>query len=91
MLVQNNPMGVVRLIKLSRTSYRMVQENTVWAAGYNFFGIPLATGVFAPFGILLSPAVGPLLMSLSTVIVAITAQLLRRVDLSFSTDLLRRG
>ncbi len=81
-LVQNNPMDVVRLVKLSAASYRKMQENIVWAAGYNVFAIPLAAGVLAPVGILLSPAVGALLMSLSTVIVAINAQLLRRVDLS---------
>ena len=82
-LVQNNPMDVVRLVKLSKASYRKMQENIVWAAGYNVFAIPLAAGVLAPIGVLLSPAVGALLMSLSTVIVAINAQLLRRVDLSF--------
>ncbi|SFS09869.1 Cu2+-exporting ATPase [Halomicrobium zhouii] len=81
-LVQNNPMDVVRLVKLSKASYRKMQENIVWAAGYNVFAIPLAAGVLAPIGILLSPAIGALLMSLSTVIVAINAQLLRRVDLS---------
>ena len=81
-LVQNNPMDVVRLVKLSKASYRKMQENIVWAAGYNVFAIPLAAGVLAPIGILLSPAVGALLMSFSTVIVAINAQLLRRVDLS---------
>jgi len=81
-LVQNNPMDVVRLVKLSKASYRKMQENIVWAAGYNVFAIPLAAGVLAPIGLLLSPAVGALLMSLSTVIVAINAQLLRRVDLS---------
>ncbi|GAB3670241.1 heavy metal translocating P-type ATPase [Halopiger thermotolerans] len=81
-LVQNDPVDVVRLVTLSRKSYRKMQENIVWAAGYNVFAIPLAAGVLAPFGILLSPAVGALLMSLSTVIVAINAQLLRRVDLS---------
>ncbi|WP_375142065.1 heavy metal translocating P-type ATPase [Natronoarchaeum rubrum] len=80
-LVQNNPMDVVRLVKLSAASYRKMQENIVWAAGYNVFAIPLAAGVLAPIGVLLSPAVGALLMSLSTVIVAINAQLLRRVDL----------
>ena len=84
-LVQNNPMDVVRLVKLSKASYRKMQENIVWAAGYNVFAIPLAAGVLAPIGILLSPAVGALLMSLSTVIVAINAQLLRRVDLSVPT------
>ncbi|WP_135822023.1 copper-translocating P-type ATPase [Halostella litorea] len=81
-LVQNNPLDVVRLVTLSKASYRKMQENIVWAAGYNVFAIPLAAGVLAPVGVLLSPAVGALLMSLSTVIVAINAQLLRRVDLS---------
>jgi Cu2+-exporting ATPase len=81
-LVQNNPVDVVRLITLSRKSYRKMQENLVWAAGYNIFAIPLAAGVLAPIGILLSPAVGAVLMSLSTVIVAINAQFLRRADLS---------
>jgi Cu2+-exporting ATPase len=80
-LVQNNPVDVVRLVKLSKASYRKMQENLVWAAGYNVFAIPLAAGVLAPIGILLSPAVGALLMSLSTVIVAINAQFLRQVDL----------
>ena len=80
-LVKNDPVDVVRLVKLSGASYRKMQENLVWAAGYNVFAIPLAAGVLAPVGILLSPAMGALLMSLSTVIVAINAQLLRRVDL----------
>ena len=80
-LVQNNPLDVVRLVKLSRASYRKMQQNLVWAGGYNVFAIPLAAGILAPWGILLSPAVGALLMSLSTVIVAINAQFLRRVDL----------
>ncbi|WP_431357798.1 heavy metal translocating P-type ATPase [Haloarcula marina] len=81
-LVQNNPVDVVRLISLSRKSYRKMQENLVWAAGYNVFAIPLAAGVLAPIGILLSPAIGAVLMSLSTIIVAINAQFLRRSDLS---------
>jgi Cu2+-exporting ATPase len=81
-LVHNNPTDVVRLVKLSTASYRKMQENIVWAAGYNVFAIPLAAGVLAPIGVLLSPAVGALLMSLSTVIVAVNTQLLRRVDLS---------
>jgi len=74
-------MDVARLVTLSRASYRKMQENLVWAAGYNVFALPLAAGVLAPVGILLSPAVGALLMSLSTVIVAINAQFLRRTDL----------
>nr|WP_247731771.1 heavy metal translocating P-type ATPase [Halovivax limisalsi] len=80
-LVQNDPTDVVRLVMLSRASYRKMRENLVWAAGYNVFALPLAAGVLAPIGVLLSPAVGALLMSLSTVIVAINAQFLRRVDL----------
>ncbi|WP_458189088.1 copper-translocating P-type ATPase [Haladaptatus sp. NG-WS-4] len=80
-LVQNNPLDVVRLVTLSRASYRKMKQNLVWAAGYNVVAIPLAAGVLAPVGILLSPAVGALLMSLSTVIVAVNAQFLRRVDL----------
>ncbi|MFW5959126.1 MAG: HAD-IC family P-type ATPase [Natronomonas sp.] len=86
-LVKNNPLDVVRLVKLSKASYRKMQENIVWAAGYNVFAIPLAAGILAPIGILLSPAVGALLMSLSTVIVAVNAQLLRRVDLSIPDSL----
>jgi Cu2+-exporting ATPase len=57
-------------------------QNLVWATGYNVVGLPLAAGILAPWGILLTPAVGALLMSLSTIIVAINAQLLRRLDLA---------
>ncbi|ELY87337.1 copper-translocating P-type ATPase [Natrialba hulunbeirensis JCM 10989] len=81
-LVENDPRDVAHLAQLSRKSYRKMQENLVWAAGYNVFALPLAAGVLAPIGILLSPAVGAVLMSASTVIVAINAQLLRRADLS---------
>ncbi|MDS0292605.1 heavy metal translocating P-type ATPase [Halogeometricum sp. S3BR5-2] len=81
-LVENNPLDVVRLIKLSKASYRKMQENLVWATGYNVFALPLAAGVLAPVGVLLSPAVGAVFMSLSTVIVAINARGLKRVDLS---------
>lgn len=77
-LVKNNPLDVVNVIALSRASYRKMIQNLIWAAGYNVIALPLAAGVLAPWGILLSPAVGALLMSLSTVIVAINAQLLRR-------------
>jgi Cu2+-exporting ATPase len=59
-----------------------MQENLVWAAGYNVLALPLAAGILAPIGILLSPAVGAVLMSASTVIVAANAQLLRRADIS---------
>ncbi|WP_254864344.1 heavy metal translocating P-type ATPase [Halovivax gelatinilyticus] len=81
-LVENDPRDVAHLVQLSRKSYRKMRENLVWAAGYNVFALPLAAGVLAPVGILLSPAVGAVLMSASTVIVAINAQLLRRADLA---------
>ena len=80
-LVRSDPRDVARIITLSRASYRKMVQNLWWAAGYNILAIPLAAGVLAPVGILLHPAVGAVLMSLSTVIVAINAQLLRRTDL----------
>jgi Cu2+-exporting ATPase len=80
-LVNSNPLDIVRVFNLSRATYRKMVQNLVWATGYNVFAIPLAAGVLAPLGILLSPAVGALLMSLSTVIVALNAQLLRRASL----------
>jgi len=80
-LVRNDPRDVPRIIRLSRASYRKMIQNLWWAAGYNVIAIPLAAGVLASQGILLSPAVGAVLMSLSTVIVAINAQLLRRARL----------
>jgi Cu2+-exporting ATPase len=67
---------------LSRASYRKMVQNLWWAAGSNIVALPLAAGVLAPIGIVLSPAVGALIMSLSTVIVAANAQLLRRQELS---------
>jgi Cu2+-exporting ATPase len=76
-LVNSNPLDVVKIFDLSRASYRKMVQNLIWAAGYNVVALPLAAGVLAPIGFLLSPAVGALLMSLSTVIVAINAQLLR--------------
>lgn len=76
-LVKSNPMDVVKIFDLSRASYRKMIQNLIWAAGYNIVALPLAAGVLAPIGILLSPAMGAVLMSLSTVIVAINAQLLR--------------
>ncbi|WP_084157076.1 heavy metal translocating P-type ATPase [Haladaptatus cibarius] len=81
-LVENDPLDVVKLVELSRASYRKMQENLVWATGYNVFALPLAAGILAPIGILLSPAVGAVFMSASTVIVAINAQRLRNADLS---------
>lgn len=81
-LVRSNPLDVVKIFKLSRASYRKMIENLVWATGYNIFALPLAAGILAWAGILLSPALGAILMSASTVIVALNAQLLRRLDLS---------
>jgi Cu2+-exporting ATPase len=80
-LVRSDPRDVPRIVRLSRASYRKMVQNLWWAAGYNIVAIPLAAGVLAPQGILLSPAVGAVLMSLSTVIVAVNAQLLRRTAL----------
>ena len=77
-LVRSDPRDVPRIVRLSRASYRKMVQNLWWAAGYNVVAIPLAAGVLAGQGILLSPAVGAVLMSLSTVIVAVNAQLLRR-------------
>ena len=78
-LVRSDPRDVPRIVALSRASYRKMIQNLWWAAGYNIVAIPLAAGVLAPLGILLSPAVGAVLMSGSTVVVAINAQLLRRL------------
>jgi Cu2+-exporting ATPase len=80
-LVRSDPRDVSRIISLSRASYRKMIQNLWWAAGYNVVAIPLAAGVLAPWGIVLSPAVGAILMSASTVIVAVNAQLLRRAKL----------
>ena len=81
-LVKSNPMDVVKMIRLSRASRRKMKQNIWWAAGYNIVAIPLAAGVLSPWGINLPPAVGALVMSVSTIIVAINAQLLRRVPLA---------
>ncbi|MDT8320336.1 MAG: heavy metal translocating P-type ATPase [Xanthomonadales bacterium] len=80
-LVRSDPRDIPRIVKLSRATRRKMLQNLWWAAGYNIVAIPLAAGVAQPWGILLSPAVGAVLMSASTVIVALNAQLLRRVDL----------
>ena len=77
-LVRNDPRDVSKVIELSRASYRKMVQNLWWAVGYNIVAIPLAAGALAPQGIILSPAIGAVLMSGSTVIVAINAQLLRR-------------
>jgi Cu2+-exporting ATPase len=81
-LGSSDPRGVLAVIKLSRASYRKMVENLAWGAGHNLVAIPLAGGVLAFAGVLLSPAVGAILMSASTVVVAGNAQLLRRLDIS---------
>jgi Cu2+-exporting ATPase len=80
-LVRNDPRDVPRILALSKATYRKMVQNLWWAAGYNVFAIPLAAGVLAPWGIVLPAAMGAVLMSLSTIIVAINAQLLRRARL----------
>ena len=80
-LVRSDPRDIPRIITLSRATYRKMLQNLWWAAGYNVVAIPLAAGVLAAWGVLLTPAVGAVLMSASTVIVAINAQLLRRLPM----------
>ena len=76
-LVKNSPADVPFLIKLARSTYRKMVQNLLWATGYNLFAIPLAGGLFYKWGILLSPAIGAILMSLSTIVVAINARFLK--------------
>jgi len=80
-LVRSDPRDVARIVRLSRATYRKMVQNLWWAAGYNVVAIPLAAGVLAPWGIVLTPAIAAILMSASTLIVAANAQLLRRVQL----------
>ena len=80
-LASNDPRAVLSIVKLSKAGYQKMLQNLLWAAGYNVVAIPLAAGVLAPIGILLSPAVGAVLMSFSTIMVALNAQLLRSLDL----------
>jgi Cu2+-exporting ATPase len=80
-LVRSDPRDVPRIIALSKATYRKMIQNLWWAAGYNIVAIPLAAGVLAPWGVVLYPAVGAVLMSLSTIVVAVNAQLLRGVRL----------
>src|SRR5690606_17570176 len=80
-LASSDPRSVIGVIRLSVATYRKSLQNLVWAAGYNIVAIPLAAGAFAWAGIDMPPSVGALLMSASTIVVALNAQLLRRVDL----------
>ncbi|WP_233520063.1 heavy metal translocating P-type ATPase [Prauserella sp. PE36] len=80
-LASDDPRGVLATRRLSAASYRKMWQNLTWATGYNLLSVPLAAGVLAPIGFVLPPAAGAIAMSLSTVIVALNAQLLRRLDL----------
>lgn len=80
-LVRNDPRDITRIVRLSRASYARMVQNLAWAVGYNALALPLAAGIAAPFGLILPAWVGAVLMSLSTIIVALNAQLLRRLDL----------
>ena len=79
-LVDSNPKDILAIFSLSKKTYNKLIQNLIWATGYNVIALPLAAGVLAPWGIILSPAVGAILMSLSTIIVAINAQLLHRFE-----------
>lgn len=81
-LASDDPRSVLSVIELSKASYRKMKQNLWWAAGYNLLSVPLAAGILAPLGFVLPMSVGAILMSLSTVVVAANAQLLRRLDLS---------
>ncbi|GAA1115474.1 heavy metal translocating P-type ATPase [Nocardiopsis exhalans] len=81
-LASSDPRSVLSVIELSRASYRKMQQNLWWAAGYNLISVPLAAGVLAPIGFVLPMSIGAILMSASTVVVALNAQLLRRLDLA---------
>lgn len=81
-LAGNDPRSVLSMIDLSRASYRKMWQNLVWATGYNIISVPLAAGVLAFAGVVLSPAAGAMLMSVSTIVVALNAQLLRRLKLN---------
>ncbi|RZT11562.1 Cu2+-exporting ATPase [Mycobacterium sp. BK558] len=81
-LASSDPRSVLSVIELSRASYRKMKQNLWWGAGYNLIAVPLAAGVLAPIGFVLPMSVGAILMSLSTIVVALNAQVLRRLDLS---------
>ena len=77
-LVKNDPRDIVKIIKLSKATYRKMIQNLFWATGYNIVALPLAAGILASKGILLQPALAALFMSASTIIVAVNAMFLRR-------------
>ncbi|QGU28768.1 heavy metal translocating P-type ATPase [Microbacterium oryzae] len=80
-LASDDPRSVLSVMELSRASYRKMKQNLWWAAGYNLISVPLAAGVLAPVGFVLPMSIGAILMSLSTIVVALNAQLLRRLDM----------
>lgn len=80
-LARNDPRAILSVIRLSRATYRKMLQNLGWAAGYNIVTLPLAAGAFSWAGLDIPPAVGAILMSLSTIVVALNAQLLRRTIL----------
>ena len=81
-LASSDPRSVLSVIELSRATYRKMKQNLWWAAGYNLLSVPLAAGILAPIGFVMPMSVGAILMSASTVVVALNAQLLRRLDLT---------
>ena len=81
-LASDDPRSVLSVIDLSRAAYRKMRQNLWWAAGYNLLSVPLAAGILAPVGFVLPMSIGAILMSLSTIVVALNAQLLRRLDLT---------
>jgi Cu2+-exporting ATPase len=80
-LASDDPRSVLSIVELSRATYRKMKQNLWWAAGYNLLSVPLAAGILAPIGFVLPMSVGAILMSISTIVVALNAQLLRRLDL----------
>ena len=89
-LASSDPRAVLSVIELSSAAYRKMRQNLWWAAGYNLISVPLAAGVLAPIGFVMPMSVGALLMSASTVVVALNAQLLRRLDLRPEAVAVRR-
>jgi hypothetical protein len=88
-LASSDPRSVLSVIQLSKGSYRKMRQNLWWAAGYNLISVPLAAGVLAPIGFVMPKSVGAILTSASTVVVALNAQLLRRLDLRPDASSLR--
>ena len=85
-LVKNDPRDIVNVVLLARATYRKTVQNLFWATGYNVVAIPLAAGALSHFGFILAPAVGAMLMSVSTVVVAANAQLLRGLKFSHTKE-----